>query len=59
MTKEEKLEKSLYSWLSETEKFENAVCNLIDKEKSKRDLIKISAEVKRKFRYLEDVIKFY
>lgn len=59
MTKEEKLEKSLYSWISETENFETAVCKLIDKEKSKRDLIKIADKVKRKFRYLEDTIKFY
>ncbi len=28
-------------------------------ENSKRDLINISAEVKRKFRYLEDIIKMY
>ncbi len=59
MTKEEKLEKALYSWLNETEKFENAVCELEDKKKSKRDLIKIASEVKMKFRYLEDIIKFY
>ena len=59
MTKEEKLEKSLYSWLNETEKFENAVCKMIDKEKSKRELVKIAAEVKMKFRHLEDIIKMY
>lgn len=59
MTKEEKLEKALYSWLSETEKFETAVCRLIDKEKTKRELIKTASEVKSKFRYLEDIIKVY
>lgn len=59
MFKEEILERALYSWISETEKFETAVCRLIDKEKSKRDLIKIASKVKAKFRYLEDVIKFY
>ena len=59
MTKEEMLERVLYNQISETEKFENAVCGLADKKKSKEDLIKIASEVKRKFRYLEDVIKFY
>lgn len=59
MTKEEKLEKVLYSWINETEKFETAVCRLIDKEKSKRELIKVADKVKRKFRYLENTIKFY
>ncbi len=59
MTKEEKLEKVLYSWISETEKFETDVCQLIDKEKSKRDLIKIASQVKKKFRHLENTIKFY
>lgn len=59
MTKEEKLEKALYGWLSETEKFESAVCQLEDKKKTKRELIKTASEVKRKFRYLEDTIKVY
>lgn len=59
MTKEEKLEKALYSWLSETEKFENAVCQLEDKKKTKRELIKTASNVKSKFRYLEDIIKVY
>lgn len=59
MTKEERLEKALYNWLNETEKFETAVCELIDKKKSKRDLIKIADNVKEKFRHLEDRIKFY
>lgn len=59
MIKEERLEKALYNWISETEKFESAVCELEDKKKSKRDLIKIASEVKRRFRYLEDIIKVY
>lgn len=59
LSKEEKLEKTLYNWLNETETFENAVCDLIDKKKTKRDLIKISDKVKGRFRYLEDIIKLY
>lgn len=59
MTKEARLEKVLYSWIDETEKFENAVCQLIDEEKPKRELIKIADKVKRRFRHLEDVIKLY
>lgn len=59
MAKEERLERALYNWLSETEKFENAVCGLIDKEISKRELLKITDNVKRRFRHLEDLIKFY
>lgn len=59
MIKEDKLERVLYDWLSETEKFENAVCDLIDKKKSKRELIKIADNVKKKFRHLEDIIKLY
>lgn len=57
--KEEKLEKALYNWLNETEKFENAVCGLEDRTVTKRELIKIADSVKKKFRYLEDIIKFY
>lgn len=59
MLKEEILERALYNWLNKTEKFEDAVCKMIDKEKSKRELVKIAAEVKTKFRYLEDIIKMY
>lgn len=59
MLKEEILERALYNWISETEKFESAVCQLIDEEKPKRELIKIADKVKRKFRCLEDTIKFY
>lgn len=59
MSREEILEKALYRWIKETQKFENAVYQLEDKKKLKKDLIKISAEVKRKFRYLENIIKFY
>ena len=59
MAKEERLERALNNWLSETEKFENAVCGLIDKEISKRELLKITDNVKRRFRHLEDLIKFY
>lgn len=59
MSREEILEKALYRWINETQKFENAVYQLEDKKKLKKDLIKISAEVKRKFRYLENIIKFY
>ena len=59
MAKEEKLEKALYNWLSETEKFENAVCALEDKTISKRELMKTADKVKQKFRYLEDMIRFY
>lgn len=59
MTKEDKLEKALYEWIDETEKFETAVCRLIDSEKPKRELMKIADNVKKKFRYLEDRLKFY
>lgn len=59
MTKEERLEKALYNWINETEKFETAVCRLIDSEKPKKELMKIANNVKKKFRYLEDTIKFY
>lgn len=59
MAKEERLERALYNWLSETEKFENVVYKLIDKEISKRELMKTADKIKHKFRYLEDVIRFY
>lgn len=59
MIKEDKLERVLYNWESETEKFENAVCELIDKKRTKRELIKIANNVKLKFRHLEDIIKLY
>lgn len=59
MLKEEILERALYNWISETEKFENAVCQLMDEEKYKRELIKIADKVKKRFRHLEDIIKLY
>lgn len=59
MTKEDKLEKALYSWTNEVEKFETAVYEVIDEKKPKRELNRIASEVKKKFRYLEDRLKFY
>jgi hypothetical protein len=54
-----RIEKALFTWLNKTTEFEAAVCKMVDEELHKRDLIRMSGDVKQAFRYLENLIKKY
>ena len=54
-----RIEKALFSWLNKTTEFEAAVCKMVDGELHKKELIRMSGDVKQAFRHLEDLIKKY
>ena len=58
--KKERLEKSLYNWLDSTDKVQEDILNLIDKNNvSKSTIAKNIDTMKNKLRNMENILKEY
>lgn len=58
--KKERLEKSLYNWLDSTDKVQEDILNLIDKNNvSKSKIAKNIDTMKNKLRNMENILKEY